>query len=117
MTFRFSGYLTHNSKGRMMKEETIIELANHLIEDLASSLDLIAASIKELAVAQDKTAQAIFHMAREDGPIEFVGGEIRKSGDVIAKAIIAGDYYDSSLGTDIADGLFSAANILKNSDE
>ena len=59
-----------------MKEETMADLANHLIEELTSSLDLIAASIKELAVAQDKSAQAIFHMAREDGPIEFVGGQV-----------------------------------------
>lgn len=100
-----------------MEEETILELSHYFIEELTSSLGLIAASIKEIAVAQDMTAKAILHMAREDGPIEFVGGEIRKSGDVIAKAINAGDYYDSCLGTDIADGLFSAANILKNSDE
>tara|TARA_R110000868_G_scaffold298_4_gene2477 strand:- start:4378 stop:4707 length:330 start_codon:yes stop_codon:yes gene_type:complete len=100
----------------MMKEETIADLANHLIEELTSSLDLIAASIKELAVAQDKTAQAIFHMAREDGPIEFVGGEIRKSGDLIATAIGRADYYDGCLGDDIEAGLIKAANVLKNSD-
>ena len=99
-----------------MKEETIADLANHLIEELTSSLDLIAASIKELAVAQDKTAQAIFHMAREDGPIEFVGGEIRKSGDLIATAIGRADYYDGCLGDDIEAGLIKAANVLKNSD-
>ena len=100
-----------------MKEETIADLANHLIEELTLSLDLIAASIKELAVAQDKTTQAIFHMAREDGPIEFVGGEIRKSGDLIATAIGRADYYDGSLGDEIGAGLIKAANVLKNSDE
>ena len=100
-----------------MKEETIGELAHYLIEELTGSLDLIANSIKELAVAQDKTAQAIFHMAREDGPIEFVGGEIRKSGDLIATAIGRADYYDSSLGDEIGAGLIKAANVLKNSDE
>ena len=100
-----------------MKEETIADLANHLIEELTSSLDLIANSIKELAVAQNKTAEAIFHMAREDGPIEFVGGQIRQSGDLIATAIGRADYYDGSLGDEIEAGLIKAVNVLKNSDE
>ena len=100
-----------------MKEETIVELAHYLIEELTGSLNLIANSIKELAVAQNKTAEAIFHMAREDGPIEFVGGEIRKSGDLIATAIKSADYYDSCLGGDIEAGLIKAVNVLKNSNE
>ena len=99
-----------------MKDETIERLVCYVLEELTPSLDSIAAAIKELAVAQDKTAQAIFHMAREDGPIEFVGGEIRKSGDLIATAIGRADYYDGCLGDEIEAGLIKAANVLKNSD-
>jgi hypothetical protein len=96
----------------MMNDETTLELAHYAIEELTESLDFIASSIEKLAEAQEKTAQAIFHMAREDGPIEIAGFEIGKSLKLISEAVKQADCYDSSLGDDLSAALLKVAEII-----